>query len=81
MFLSLAVPSPLLSKIITSHLKSQRSKHIAALYVTIQPKKLITTKWGYTSLIGDHLNIGLLVLNALKEEKSLGSFAGRNHFD
>ena len=48
MFLSLAVPSPLLSKIITSHLKSQRSKHIAALYVTIQPKELITTKWGYT---------------------------------
>ena len=41
-------------------------------YVNNRRKKLICYKIsylvGYNQLIGDHLNIGLLVLNTLKEE-------------
>ena len=39
---------------------------MTVLYVTVLRK----TKWGFNQLIGDHLNIGLLVLNTLKEENS-----------
>ena len=42
------------------------------LYGTVLAKSWsiikLATKWGFNQLIGDHLNIGLLVLNALKEE-------------
>ena len=44
---------------------------MTALYVTVLAKSWsivkLATKWG---LIGDHLNIGLLNLNTLKDEDS-----------
>ena len=47
---------------------------MTVLYITVLAKSWsiikLATKWGFNQLIGDDLNIGLYVLNNLKEENS-----------